>query len=744
MDNDIDSAVLSDVAQAATRATPIQNAGSPEADVLNDMSSAVTRNRYEVTPGTYYNQPGVGLINRGAGNPDAAAQLAALKAGVNVIKSPASDVPYGAADNRTLWQHAQAEVGQGPGEFIRNSVLPIPGAIAGGIGRFASELGAPNELDQPWLQSIGGSIQRAGESITPGDWNKPTTLVGSIPSAFGKTFGAALDFSQKGWNELGELTGFPRIGAVIGSSVSASPALMGAKQAIETGVGAAREAIQGPTPEVAGPETPMPQIGMAGGGSAAVSVDPYPQLSNAVYPGQGAGFQLVKPSMSPGNAPIGDQAVRAQVARDIGITDYVRDSTATGNPQDLWDEVTEKNRSPTTPEGAFIRERMATEQGAVRTFGSNIVNSTGANPRVDPEGSGMLVADPLWQAKELVRQNASAMYTEAFNRVGQNPIQTSNLDATINDPAWQNSLLAKNKDTLNAVTNMYDLFRKQGMATDAGPSTIRSAEAFRQFITSIEDFSNTRVLSPLKEAVDSDVGAAGGADLLANARENWKTYKTNFADPKGISSLLSDPNDINRRVSYEGVTQNFLRMPNAQAAHVWTQLGNIKNIPGVTDELVQAATQAQAELKGAAVRSVVDAAGKTASLNGVAANTTLNALLPKLRIVLADDPEIMRQLGTFNLGTQLFPDTTAYRGAEIQKETVAHQVAVKGAPFVGGAIGGAAGSLVGPGAAATGATVGATLGTRFAGRMEKGFAASKAAETAARYSRNAQIGSKAP
>ena len=726
--------------------------------ILSDLRKAVASPapQYDTEKRTYFNQPGVGLIKGRDQGPDAAGRLAALRGNTQVVAAPEQG-PLSLSNPRTFAEQAKAEVDRGPLELIGNATLPMPGAILSGIGKYGTELGSSQELNQPWLASAGSAVQRAGEAITPGDWLKPTTVIGGIPSAVGKGVGSLLDTSQRGWNQLGELTGFPRVGAVVGSTVSAAPALLGAEQAVETGVGAAKSLIKGKaaTPLV-GPETPQLERTASGGGAASASVNPYPILSNAVYEKQGDEVPVLKPSMVAGAVPPAEQATRAQILRDVGVADatggMLRDSSITGNPQDLWQEVTEKNRTE-SPAGDVIRRNMAAEQGAVRAYGDSLVERTGANMHIDPETSGQLIADPLYQARDLVRRNASEVYNEAYRRIGDNPIVSGNQAAVLADPDWRGVMTGSNESALKAIEGRLQAFQQEGMAGAGGPSTVRNAEQFRQFLEDLKDPKDlrlTRMINKLQEAGDYDVAAAGGGDLLKVARSNWRTFKENFDDPKGISSLITDPNDINRKVPYERVAQNFVNMPIAQATHVWQQIKNIPNIPGVTPELVQAGKAAEAELKGALVRRVREAAGSNASLNGVEAARVNNALLPKLKVVLEDDPELLQGLTRFSTAAQLVPDATMYRGAAIQGETLAQRAAVKAVPWAagatGGLIGGAVGSLAGvPGpAAAAGATVGTNMGSAQAARMQASFAAERAKNLASRYAQNAQIGTKAP
>jgi hypothetical protein len=744
--------ILSDLRSVTAQKIPADS-GDP---ILNDLRGIALGHAPEAPAQTYKNQPFVGLI-KGVSHPNPQAELASLQASVpNVPQAPVPQPAWRTAVENAVAAGNQDKTGgvgslvRGAGEAVTQSVLPMPGAIVGGAGSFIKNLGSPEELNVPSLQTVGGALQRAGEAITPGDWFKPTTALGRLPATAGSGIQSVLDVAGKGYQGVAELAGFPRVGATAANVVSNLPLLAGGAEAATTIAREGLPAITRNRPAAlpagmvetpgAGPTTPMPPKAIAGGGAATVSANPYPELSNATYPKQGTEFPLLKPSMVAGDVSEGEQAVRAQILRDVGITDSMRDSSVTGNPQTLWEEVTAKNTN--TPEGQVVRANMANEQAAVRGFGDQLVERTGANPRADPETSGALIADPLWKAKELVRQNASAMYDEARSRIGSNPLQTQYMQSTLSAPSFRNSLLANNEGTLRAVDNMYNTFQREGFGPTAPAGTVQAAEAFRQFLTGIDTFQNHYAISALQEALDHDVAAAGGGDLLANARANWKTYKENFADPTGISSLLTDPNDVNRQVPYERVGQRFLNMPNAQAAHIWTQLDGIKNIPGATPELVQAAEQAKAELKGAAIREITQAAGKTASINGVAANQAATALQGKLHIVLADDPELLRGVHSFNQASQLIPDNTMYRGAEAQRVTVAQQAMTKGAPFVGGLAGGAIGSLAGQ--PLIGAGVGTELGAKAGAKLGKSFAESTARQTAERYQRNAQIGIKAP
>jgi len=495
-----------------------------------------------------------------------------------------------------------------------------------------------------------------------------------------------------------------------------------------------------PKMEQATPPVVMPaEATLAGVGAARAELNPYPKLTGEEV-ARGEMPQMKFDKMAGDVAP-NEQAIRAQIINEINQGGRPRTGLITGNENTIRNEYALANAAERTPKGDILKQEIANEQQALPRYAENIVRKTGADQNLlDNESRAYRIRNALDSEEGLYKDIETAkgdIYKEAFAKVGNNPVEASNIEKLLDSKQFQAELkLKKLPDFTGGAKELLELHKTEGF-TGTLPKSIAGLEKLRQSLNASWTPENSFAIRKATKAIDDDIAAAGGADTLVKARALHKAEKDLFGS-KGIKDLLTetDVNGIQTGIPNEKLIQKLNIMPNDQWKHIYDTLGKAARGESIgvkiSPEVQEAAKAAQAEMKGALAREIYEAgATKAGEWNANSVNKIANARMAKIKHSFS--PDEIKDIYTLNYGGYLMPAKSPYEGAGMQTQRV--NKLTDRLPIVGRA----AGALTGiPGAETAGGYVGGKGSSFFQGRSQKKEA--KALET--ELEKNKQLGTK--
>jgi hypothetical protein len=200
------------------------------------------------------------------------------------------------------------------------------------------------------------------------------------------------------------------------------------------------------------------------------------------------------------------------------------------------------------------------------------------------------------------------------------------------------------------------------------PTNAKTAENFRQFLNENYDRKNANLHRALKIAVDEDVLANldTNSPIYKDARSLVELRKNTLDNPKGISAILEDsgPNNINRKVDKEKISQNIANMSVEQFTHV---IDTLKNMP---PELQFAGNQALANIKSQFASNIAALANQPKQLTKFMNDN--REVMP--RLFSADEMGSLRDLHNVS---HILKTDTGYPGAAVQKINVEQKLSGK-------------------------------------------------------------------
>jgi len=468
-------------------------------------------------------------------------------------------------------------------------------------------------------------------------------------------------------------------------------------------------------------------------------------------------FPSVKQSKTSADVAVPEQETRATIAAEIlGDVNRIRPGVLTGNENTLRTEYTEAKMPQPTPSGELLKRQLADEQTALSRYAQQRVQNSGASPtlmnpyeRGERINSALFPTNPiedpyqgLTGAFNLEKRN---LYNEVKSKVGANPIESSHVSDLLKDQQFRAGLgLKGNEGVASSAEKLINLARTTGFRDESGvthaPNTVDAWVAVQKSLNKDWTPDNAGVIKRINEAIEKDIGAAGGIELLKKADNLHRVQKTLF-ESKGIKDLFGsvDPNGVQTGVDFERIPQRMNSMPFDQWRHIYDLVDSVANgrIPKspdfvVSPELQQAAAAAKAEIKGNIAREIYESGSKRAGVwNAEDANKTMNARDQKIRH--AFDPDEQRAFHVLNYGGYLMPGSHAYEGAALQKQRLSGIVG--SLPTVGQE----AGALIPiPGAATAGRFMGTKAQEFLGGRNEL----KRAQELEAKMTQNALLGQK--
>jgi hypothetical protein len=435
-----------------------------------------------------------------------------------------------------------------------------------------------------------------------------------------------------------------------------------------------------------------------------------------------------------------EQNVRAEILQEVlgNEGSGIREGVLKGNEDTLRNEYTLAKKGD-TPAAQIMKQQLADEQNALSNYAQERVNNTGANRNFNSDYErGQSINDAFTGDEGLTswfKNQKNDLYQTAKDKVGDNPISTSNVDDLLANKQFRAGLGLKGNETVaKSAQDLINLAKTVGFEDEFGKfhpaNSISAWDAVRKSLNSNWTKDNATVIRKINQAIDKDVAAAGGGDLYKAADRMHQAEKVLFGS-RGIKTIFGeiDPNGVQTGTPFEVIPQKLNSMPFDQWRHIYDTAdelskGRIKingEMVEIPPEVVAAAKAAKNEMNGALARDIYKAGAKNkGEWSAVSANKRMNALDQKLRH--AFDPTEVQAFHKLNYAGQLMP-THGYEGAALQQSRVNRLV--EGLPAAGAAVGSSIGGSLG--APVLGAAAGEVIGGKTSGFF-KGRSQRQAAE----------------
>jgi hypothetical protein len=452
-------------------------------------------------------------------------------------------------------------------------------------------------------------------------------------------------------------------------------------------------------------------------------------------------FPQIKLSKTPTDVPVNEQILRSQAVQEVMPGVGVRPGVVTGNENLLRNEHTKAKLD--TPEGQLFKQQIANEQIALSKYAEDRVNATGASPTlINDEQRGGRINDVMYGTSQddmasssltgYLNQAKKQIYDSAYEKVGNNKINSSHADTLFVDPQIRATFRADGTlDVLKGAKDLIELAKTVGFklpdGTIAPPGSVAAFDAVRKSMNKLWKPEKANAIREINQAIDKDIAMVADPALYKLGDKVHQVEKTIFGS-KGIKNLFGevDANGvITSSTPLEKIPSKLNNLPKDQWRHVRDTLdelakGRVRGapdgLPPVPPELQQAAAAARAEIDGALAREVQKAGSdKMGVWNQNSANKTMNSLVGE-KILETFPPDEVRKFHLLNTVGQIVPGIHSYEGAALQARRVGLIEGNLGKLGTGAgvAIGGAIGEA--PGAAA-GAYVGGQAGVRLSEKM---------------------------
>jgi hypothetical protein len=435
--------------------------------------------------------------------------------------------------------------------------------------------------------------------------------------------------------------------------------------------------------------------------------------------------------------PLDEQFARAKAMQRVLGEDHAADLAALegkGKERATNYQVSKSD----TALGNYLTERFKDEQRRLQIFADQQAKKTGGIVGLDESAKykrGEAILDPLKKLEDYFDTETAKIYKERDAKAANIPVEANNILNILND----DSLTLTNTETIGLANVAKARMRQLKMIDKEGnllPTDAKTAENFRQFINENYDKAgkNAKLHRELKAAVDEDVLANldTNSPIYKDARNLVELRKNTLDNPKGISAILeeSGPNNINRKVDKEKISQNIANMSVEQFTHV---IDTLKNMP---PELQAAGNQALANIKAQFASNITALASKPKDLT-----TFMNdnrEVMPRLFT-----PEEMGNFRDLHNVAHILKTDTGYPGAAVQKINVeqkltgqiGQQILQKGAAITAG---GAAETLTAGVTAGTAGGTAALITNELIGRKLEKSNAKKLQQAEDKAFKNAQ------
>lgn len=665
----------------------------------------------------------------------------------------------GAVDLYNQFQQGKRALGEIITAPLAGAVTSVLGPATGVVASLRSgQYGTPEGIRIGQEQSENLQKQLSPEIRTP----QAQAVLGGLQQAF--------EASKLPPNIMPELTGF---------SPLAAPAAQQAQQAVGQIVKAGRQIpsaigkqlgvgeleLQRQFESKGGQPQLQPQAKAGSIGAAKVEGNPYAGAITGEEYARGQ-FPQIKLSKITEDVPVNEQQTRAQIANKIlGDSGQVRQGVITGNENTLRNEYTKAKMANPTPEGDLYKRQIAQEQNALSDYARKRIENTGASQTlITPYERGERINDAFAGQDGLsgfFKNEKNKLYEDVKTVVGDNPIKTTHVDSLLSDPQFKAGLgLKGNEGVAKSAGDLIDLARKIGFKDEHGntfaPNTVNAWVAVQKSLNENWTPDNASVIRRINQAIERDIGQAGGLDLLKKADSLHQAEKVLFGS-KGIKEVFGDidPNGVQKATAFDAIPQKLNSMPVDQWRHIYDTAEKVSkgSISGPIDkatglpkwnvevpqELRVSAQSAMNEMRGNLAREIYQAgAAKAGEWNQNAVNKILNARADKIKIAFS--PEEQQAFHTLNMGGYLMPGVHSYEGAGQQIRRVG---LIEGnLEKAGAATGAAIGSVAGPVGTAIGGYYGGKAGAKAAGKMEAKALSKQALKSQEEMRKASQLGTK--
>jgi hypothetical protein len=367
--------------------------------------------------------------------------------------------------------------------------------------------------------------------------------------------------------------------------------------------------------------------------------------------------------------PLDEQFARAKAMQRVLGEDHAADLSALEGKGKERATNYQTSKSD-TPLGNYLAERFKDEQRRLQIFADQQAQKTGGIVGLDESAKykrGEAILDPLKKLEDYFNKETKRIYAERDAQAATIPVESNNILKILND----DSLTLANTETIGLANIAKARMRQLNMIDKDGnllPTDAKTAENFRQFLNENFDRKNANLHRALKIAVDEDVLANldTNSPIYKDARSLVELRKNTLDNPKGISAILdeSGPNNINRKVDKEKISQNIANMSVEQFTHV---IDTLKNMP---PELRVAGNQALANIKSQFASNISALAGKPKDLTKFMNDN--REVMPRLF-----NAEEMNNFRDLHNVAHILKTDTGYPGAAVQKINIEQKLTGK-------------------------------------------------------------------
>jgi hypothetical protein len=745
------SAYVSKVTQGAAPAQQTQQAPDDE------LGALILGKQTQLKPGQV--ESGAGRGSYAGFDPEAKA-IAEGQSTRGPKQPTGGPVLNGAVDLYNQFQQGKRALGEIITAPLAGAATSVLGPATGIVASLRSgQYGTPEGVRIGQEQSANLQKQLSPEIRTP----QAQTVLGGLQQG--------LEASKLPPAMMPELAGF---------SPLAGPAAQQARQAVGQAVQAGRQIPSAIGKQLGVGELELQRQFEAKGGQPQIQPQAKPgsigaaKVENNPYAGQITGeesargqFPQVKLSKTAQDVSMTEQQTRAQIANEIlGDTGQVRPGVITGNENLLRNEHTKAKMANPTPEGELYKQQIANEQVALSNYAQKRIENTGASPTlITPYERGQRINDAFAGEEGLAgffKGEKKKLYDEVTSKVGDNPIQTSNVENLFGDKQFKAGLgLKGNEGVARAAEDLINHAKTIGFKDEMGnvyaPNTVGAWTAVQKALNSNWTKDNAGVIRQINQAIERDIGQAGGLDLLKKADSLHQAEKVLFGS-KGIKEIFGDidPNGVQTATAFDAIPQKLNSMPLDQWRHIYdtaekvskgTISGPIDKATGlpkwtvdVPQDLRVSAQSAMNEMRGNLAREIYQAgAAKAGEWNQNAVNKILNARADKIK--MAFSPEEQQAFHTLNMGGYLMPGVHSYEGAgqQLRRVGIIEGNLGKLGTTAGAGIGGA---IAGPGGAAVGGYLGGKAGMAGSEKLATRALSKEAKKSQEEMRKASQLGTK--
>ena len=283
---------------------------------------------------------------------------------------------------------------------------------------------------------------------------------------------------------------------------------------------------------------------------------------------------------------------------DLELTGFSLDEIEALNPEELNEGLTDEDEVPGIPDDPKTKVGDIYQLGNHRLMCGDSTSIDAVDKLMDGQKADMVFTDPPY----------GVSYTGGLQDKGAG--------------------LKGNEGVARSAEELINLAKNVGFKDDMGnvyaPNTVGAWTAVQKSLNSNWTPQNASIIRKINQAIERDIGAAGGLDLLKKADQLHQAEKVLFGS-KGIKQIFGDidPNGVQTATAFEAIPQKLNSMPVDQWKHIYetaekvakgTIDGPIDKATGmpkwsiaVPEELRISAQSAMNEMRGNIAREIYQA-----------------------------------------------------------------------------------------------------------------------------------------